>query len=329
MPTFYEEWLAAGAACQSELDNTLLVARDQEIPWIETRQDAKVKLMISNELGFATMGSNVLKAEIPVGRHTGKHSHGEESIHILQGEGFSIVDGQRFDWHTSSTLQIPYRAVHQHFNTGNEPVVYLAGMIHTLERFVRLSRLEQFEDHGENDQEVLATFPQQETEYYRNGHRALIHLEEAPTDPAFEQWQIPATEKQHDLMYHLVVPANGFHAPSVAVTTLWEEPPFYHGGRHAHLEAVVYVLEGKGYTEMQGAKADWEGGDVLYVPPAMWEHEHYNPSTVPMRQLRIQFGLRFWFTDIWPQGYTSRRIYDDQGRPIQAGPMERERERTL
>ena len=83
--------------------------------------------MVANDLGYATMGSNVLKAEIPVGWHTGKHRHGEESMHILEGEGFSIIDGQRFDWHKSSTIQIPYWAEHQHFNTGNVPVLMHLG----------------------------------------------------------------------------------------------------------------------------------------------------------------------------------------------------------
>ena len=39
----------------------------REIPWVRTRQDARVKLMVANELGFPTMGGSVLKAEIPVG----------------------------------------------------------------------------------------------------------------------------------------------------------------------------------------------------------------------------------------------------------------------
>src|SRR6478672_10661840 len=96
--TFYDEWLATGPEIEQQFKEVIMVARDREIPWVTTRQDAKVKLMISNVLGFKTMGSNVLKAEIPVGWHTGNHIHGEESIHILEGEGFSIIAGQRFDW---------------------------------------------------------------------------------------------------------------------------------------------------------------------------------------------------------------------------------------
>ena len=105
---FYDEWLEAPNKIQDELEETFLVARDKDIPWVSTPHDAKVKLMVANHLGFATMGSNVLKSEIPVGWHTGKHRHGEESMHILEGEGFSIINGQRFNWHKSSTLQIPF-----------------------------------------------------------------------------------------------------------------------------------------------------------------------------------------------------------------------------
>jgi len=44
---------------QDELETSRLVARDKDIPWVSTPHDAKVKLMIANQLGFTTMGSNV------------------------------------------------------------------------------------------------------------------------------------------------------------------------------------------------------------------------------------------------------------------------------
>jgi gentisate 1,2-dioxygenase len=328
MSTFYDEWLATGDRMERELRQTGFVARDRDIPWVRTRQDPRVKLMIANDLGFKTMGSNVLKGEIPPGWHTGRHAHGEESIHILSGEGFSIVDGLRFDWHKSSTIQIPYRAVHQHFNTGREPAQYLSAMAFDLEAFVRLAKLEQSEDCGENDPVVLRSFPDQESEYYPNGDRAIIHLEDAPTDPSLNyQGRIAAVTKQHGEVWYLAVPGNGFRDASVLMTQIWEEGPYHHSGRHKHLEAVVYALEGEGYSEMLGERHYWEAGDVLYVPPSMWEHEHYNDNPRPVRQLRIQFGIRFWFTKIWPEGYTSKRIYDEEGRPIEAGEIERHRER--
>ena len=67
MKTFYDEWLNARSEIQDQLRASGFVARDKDIPWVRTPQDVKCKLMIGNDLGFATMGSNVLKAEIPVG----------------------------------------------------------------------------------------------------------------------------------------------------------------------------------------------------------------------------------------------------------------------
>jgi gentisate 1,2-dioxygenase len=330
MRTFYDDWLDTPAQVRREHRESLAVARDKDIPWIRTRQDAKVKLMIANQLGYSTMGSNVLKGEIPVGWHTGKHRHGEESMHILSGEGFSIIEGQRFDWHKSSTLHIPFWMTHQHFNTGSDPVLYLSGMAFDLERFLHISHIEQLEDCGENDPAVVAAFPAETSQYYPDGARAVIHIEDAPTDPSYNPsyQQIAANKNQHDFVQHLVLPANGFRAISVAITHQWIEPGFHVSGRHKHLEAVVYAVDGHGYTDMDGTPVPWEAGDALYVPPAMMEHQHMNENPEPITQLRIQFGIRFWFTDIWPQGFTSQRILDADGNPIEAGPLVRQRERS-
>ena len=330
MRTFYDDWLDAQNDIAKELDATKFVARDKEIPWVSTPQDAKCKLMVASGLGYATMGSNVLKAEIPVGRHTGKHRHGEESMHILSGDGFSIVGDQRFDWHTSSTIQIPYWMAHQHFNTGDTPVLYISAMAFDLERFVKLARLEQLETCGPNNEAAMAELPAAGGQYYADGSRAVIHIEDAPADDdSFESLgNIEAVKKQHDFIQYLVQPKNGFRANEVAITHQWIEPPYHHSGRHKHLEAVVYAVEGQGYTDMQGQRVPWEAGDVLYVPPAMWEHEHMNDNPNPIKQLRIAFGIRQWFVDLNP-AFQSQRIYDKEGQPIQAGPIERHRERTL
>jgi len=326
MANFYDEWLAVSDRIQEQFRQSPLIAHDCNIEWVRTRQDARVKLMVSNELGFPTMGTCALKAEIPVDWHTGKHVHGEESIHILKGEGFSIVDGQRFNWHTGSTLQIPYRAAHQHFNIGNEPVLYLSAMCFPLEAFVKLARLDQLEDCGPNDPAVLAAMPDEKSQYISEDRRVVIHLEQAPTDFSFHpQRHLASVQKQHDVTRYLIVPANGFKATSVAMTFIFEDPPYHHSGRHKHLEAMIYILEGAGYSEVQGRDEHWEAGDLLHVPPAMFEHEHFNDSPNMVKQLRIQFGIRFWFTDIWPEGYTAQRIHDESGQPIVAGVIERVR----
>jgi quercetin dioxygenase-like cupin family protein len=320
MPTFYDDWLAAGDEIEGRFRTSPGVARDADRPWESTRQDARVKLMLADELGFPMMGGVVLKAEIPIGWHTGRHRHGEEAIHVVDGTGFLLLDGRRFDVRPGSTIHIPYRAEHQLVNTAHEPLRYVSGLAFPLERFVKLGRMEQLEDCGPNDDSLLAT-PAELGQALPDGRRVIIHLDEAPTDPGDEETsKLEAYQKQHYLTRYLVMKRNGFRTPtSVAMTHVFEEPAGFHGGLHKHLEAVLYVLDGEGYSDVGEKPERWSAGDALHVPPAMWEHAHYNHGDRTSRMLRIQFGIRLWFTDIWPEGYTPQRIYDADGRPVQAG----------
>ncbi len=50
-------------------------------------------------------------------------------------------------------------------------------------------------------------------------------------------------------------------------------------GKHRHQGGlVIYVLEGKGYSIVDGEKWDWEKGDLVLLPmkPEGVEHQHFN-----------------------------------------------------
>ena len=42
--------------------------------------------------------------------------------------------------------------------------------------------------------------------------------------------------------------------------------------RHAY-EALAYILEGSGYSELDGLQLPWQAGDAVYTPPWCW-HRH-------------------------------------------------------
>jgi quercetin dioxygenase-like cupin family protein len=58
-------------------------------------------------------------------------------------------------------------------------------------------------------------------------------------------------------------------------------------GKHRHQGGlVIYVIEGKGYSIVEGERWDWEKGDLVLLPmkPGGVEHQHFNldperPST--------------------------------------------------
>jgi mannose-6-phosphate isomerase-like protein (cupin superfamily) len=70
---------------------------------------------------------------------------------------------------------------------------------------------------------------------------------------------------------------------------------------------MLYVLEGSGYSEIDGERYDWEAGDAVHVPPRMTLHEHFNDSERRTRTLRIEFGIRFFYESLW-EGYA--KVHD-------------------
>lgn len=54
-----------------------------------------------------------------------------------------------------------------------------------------------------------------------------------------------------------------------------------HSGRHRHQGGLaLYVVEGVGWTTMDGIRHDWEEGDLILLPnkPHGVEHQHFNAS---------------------------------------------------
>jgi quercetin dioxygenase-like cupin family protein len=46
--------------------------------------------------------------------------------------------------------------------------------------------------------------------------------------------------------------------------------------RHSY-ETILYVLEGSGFTMIEGRKVEWQAGDAVYIPVWAW-HQHTNAS---------------------------------------------------
>jgi mannose-6-phosphate isomerase-like protein (cupin superfamily) len=318
--TFYDRWIDAEAQVRRANETSPVVVHDAEVPWEETRQDARAKLIFGRELGLPTMGGALVKAEIPTGWQTGRHRHGEESIFFMSGEGATRIGSEWFRWRAGTAMLIPYRAEHQHFNLGEEPVTYLSATATPLEAFLHLGGVDHLEDHGPLNQGLAGSIPSATSHHLSSGRRVSINLDEAPTDPGDDpDANLPANRNQHDLEQFLVHGRNGFEPSSVAITHLFTEPAGFKGGRHRHLEAVLYIVDGNGFTNVEDRTIPWAPGDVMHIPPAMFAHQHYNDGQAPCRMLRIAFGIRRWVTSLWPEGYETRRVVDDAGNPMLAG----------
>ncbi len=298
MQDFYHAWLAESERVEKAVQEAPRIARGKDLNWVRTRQDSKAALMIAPETGFPTGGSLLMRAEIPVGWHTGRHLHGEEAIYVERGEGFLLLDDMRYDFRPKTIFHIPYRSTHQLFNTGNEPVGYLSGLAWPLEAFIYMGRMEQIEDTGQNDPSALARVPSENSQYWStDGRRISMHE---------EQFELSG-ETKHGATYFLMGRSgvqNGFKATSVAISSIFVDLPRSKSHSHSHPEAYLYALQGNGYSEIGGKKYEWEQGDAVHIPPGMMHHQHFNPTDSDTKELRFEYGIRYWVVEQW-KGYTT------------------------
>lgn len=79
------------------------------------------------------------------GHHGGGHSHMEACLYIVEGEGYSIVAGEKVPWKKGSLLHVQGpQTSHQHFNTGNTRVEMLRAVPGIRSNFMQPLAAERF-----------------------------------------------------------------------------------------------------------------------------------------------------------------------------------------
>lgn len=235
-------------------------------------------------------------------------------IHILQGRGHSIIDGVRYDWEAGDFLCVPTFAWHRHVNTGDEPVVYVAGTstpfsmslgvsIHEDERYPEYWVFAQKSDEarrtlipGGAEVEDAVPGSQSVAEFGPDlDSTGRLYEEDVNFAVAEEERRragrvlVKASELQYGRtrmgqVAYVVDPRVGFNN-RVMSTLLAVIPPGRRSGAHRHLyEEVNYILAGEGYSVIDDRRYDWKAGDALCIPVFAW-HQHFNTGSEPARFL--------------------------------------------
>jgi len=132
--------------------------------------------------------------------------------------------------------------------------------------------------------EVAITYDKERTERQTIG-RVVLRLEDCPQEqtrqgllrPYLDPFLIPDTPLQHWAVF-----THEIHTKS---------------GKHRHQGGlVIYVIDGKGYSVINGERVDWEKGDLVLLPLEKGgvEHQHFNsdPAHPALWIAFIHFPLR-------------------------------------
>lgn len=116
---YYEELYALYKRELDQRSTAAIVVRAKEMDWEAARQG---RLRWFSHMRFwdklSAPGWHIFEQDIR--RHSGKHVHqGGLGIFVLEGKGYSVVDGVRYDWQAGDLIVLPVKpggCEHQHFN---------------------------------------------------------------------------------------------------------------------------------------------------------------------------------------------------------------------
>ncbi|HLC26965.1 MAG TPA: cupin domain-containing protein [bacterium] len=89
--------------------------------------------------------------------------------------------------------------------------------------------------------------------------------------------EIPWERNRHALLRYYLHPL--IKDTCLPTMQVFENVISQHGGMHRHQGGVViFVMEGRGYSLVDGQRYDWEAGDLLLLPmkPGGVDHQHFN-----------------------------------------------------
>jgi gentisate 1,2-dioxygenase len=240
------------------------------------------------------------------------HRHTVEAVlYVLQGRGYSIIDGVRYDWAPGDFISVPMFSWHLHLNTGNEDFIYLAATTGPLSLSLGLAVYEdeRYPDYwvfGHKSESAMKSLIPGADDSTRirlvedNARAALsavdVLYKEQLLFSSGEEKRRRASRvlvKGSDIklgktpmgrVFYVVDPKTGY-LMRVLGTLVAEITPGKRSGAHRHLyEEVNYVVSGRGYSLIEDRRYDWSEGDVLCIPVFSW-HQHFNTGNEPARFL--------------------------------------------
>ncbi len=272
---FLEEWrkvrreLAKGSAL-----------RLQESPV----RRARLGMLVGSAGGVPTRMIDARVVEIGPGQTTSTHRHMHDTVvFVLEGQGRSTIDGQRVEWSAWDALHTPARAWHRHTNSDQQRPARLLAV--TDAPLIEALGLQHLQDVGDAEPPAEqgpagsrdAPSPGGESFYEQELMRsAQARAERAGARRITRFKDVTFRVSPRGTRTSLLVDGSlGFRTSGLSMA-MFQIPPGKAQSRHRHPgEAILYVVQGHGYTMIDDRRQDWESGDALLVNRYCW-HQHFN-----------------------------------------------------
>ena len=228
------------------------------------------------------------------------HRHTPAAIRVIvEGQGaYTAVDGERCMMDPGDLILTPSWSWHDHGNDTSEPMIWLDGL--DLPLVGALDAI--FTEHSAHEQNGVTKPDDLSTRlYHQPGLRPvatptsqlaspLLNYKWTRTAAALAALPESMATPYDDLLLDYTNPYTGGPVLPTMGCTAQRLRPGVRTQAHRHASSSVYlVIEGHGFSLIEGQRFDWQPGDVFVIPS--WAcHEHANGSHVEPAAL-------FAFTD--------------------------------
>ena len=293
---WYEKLIEAMQEWRRRAETGIVVIRGKEIPWWQNRQ-GRVRYFLLPPYKTDTALQTMAVFERIIYRHSGMHRHqGGLAIYVLDGEGYSTLDGERVDWATGDLLLLPIKpggVAHQHFNHDpDRPARWLAFIPMAFQEYlgselVQLKVSPDWPPLGNTIEKSPATGAKDFPAFARNvdafteakpaGEPTLLDSLFKLRDDYRRQSQsgsrvvrgrdLPWEHNRQGTMRWYLHPDKRDVAIRSLLVYIQEIPPAGKSGRQRCPGGLVHIIiEGHGAVEVDGVSYEWEAGDCVALP---------------------------------------------------------------
>lgn len=307
-PTVYDQLIALRNRQRTLQAESPFVIRGADVSW-ETNPQGIIKWYLHPAMERSCHKALIFSVQkIPPESRSGKqHCQGGVVQYVVQGKGRTVMNEISHPWETGDVVQLPLLpegVTFQHFNEDRSKEAVLTACMPNLSEPLGIDRgagLFQLEAAPEFKAAFRSELPDLKTlqaKLSSDSGKAIPVKIDSPRSTYDHNYARTQEIQQRSRTAKIVVRRDErreemtrqgrlryyLNRTVLHDTVLKDWNVFTHelrtrSGKHRHQGGLaIYVVEGKGYTIVEGQRQDWESGDLILLPiqPGGVEHQHFN-----------------------------------------------------
>jgi gentisate 1,2-dioxygenase len=271
------------------------VIRKEDVKLVPTARGMRTGVYMGWDGDRPTRCLDALVHEVDPGTTTTIHRHSWDAIlFMVEGNGWTEVDGVRYDWKAWDAIHLPAWSWHRHGNDGGKPARFMS---YSSEPTLSTLGMSVIEDRGHEKFAHLPPRPEYsrgipgDDPYARRLRRLDTETKKRRSGrihTPYDEQDLLATPRGTRTKF-LNDRAIGNEASGLSQVMI-QFAPGKTQSLHRHPgEAWLYVVEGHGHSFMgtapdKGEHHRWKKGDLIVVDHFLW-HQHFNDD--PKNQCRL------------------------------------------